>query len=211
MITRSLGPDPNIEVDIEGPHPLEPGDVFLLCSDGLSGPVEDPELGAASPANFHPKDACRYLLQPGQPPRRSRQHHRVDRPDRPLGRALGRTTRSGPGRRRATPSNNGKKGGWMKGHLDQVRGLLGASQEEGQPRPSPSASVPELRLPDRPRGWSTDWPSRSGRPSRSRSSRPGPSTGPSSPSPQAGGPRRLRARRGKLRSCLEGLWAESIE
>jgi serine/threonine protein phosphatase PrpC len=61
VITRSLGPDPNIEVDIEGPHPVEPGDVFLLCSDGLSGHIEDPELGVFA-ANFHPKDACRYLV-----------------------------------------------------------------------------------------------------------------------------------------------------
>jgi len=61
VITRSLGPDPNIEVDIEGPLPVEQGDVFLLCSDGLSGPVEDAELGAFA-GNFHPKNACRYLL-----------------------------------------------------------------------------------------------------------------------------------------------------
>jgi PPM family protein phosphatase len=61
VITRSLGPDPNIEVDLEGPLPVEPGDVFLLCSDGLSGPVEDAELGAFA-ANFHPKNACRYLV-----------------------------------------------------------------------------------------------------------------------------------------------------
>ena len=62
VITRSLGPDPSVEVDIEGPLPVEPGDVFLLCSDGLSGLVEDPELGALG-GNFHPRDACRYLLQ----------------------------------------------------------------------------------------------------------------------------------------------------
>jgi protein phosphatase len=61
VITRSLGPDPNIEVDIEGPLPVEIGDVFLLCSDGLSGLVENPELGAFA-GNFHPKNACRYLL-----------------------------------------------------------------------------------------------------------------------------------------------------
>ena len=61
VITRSLGPDPTVEVDIEGPLPVEPGDVYLLCSDGLSGPVADPELGAFA-SQFHPKDACRYLL-----------------------------------------------------------------------------------------------------------------------------------------------------
>lgn len=61
VITRSLGPEAEIEVDIEGPLPVELGDVFLLCSDGLSGPVEDHELGAFA-GNFHPRDACRYLV-----------------------------------------------------------------------------------------------------------------------------------------------------
>ncbi len=61
VITRSLGPDPSVEVDIEGPLAVEPNDVFLLCSDGLSGPVSDPELGVFA-ENFHPKDACRYLI-----------------------------------------------------------------------------------------------------------------------------------------------------
>lgn len=62
VITRSLGPEADIEVDLEGPLVVRPGDVFLLCSDGLSGPVTDPELGAFA-ENFHPRDACRYLLQ----------------------------------------------------------------------------------------------------------------------------------------------------
>jgi len=62
VITRSLGPDPSVEVDIEGPLPVESNDVYLLCSDGLSGLVTDPELGAFA-GNFHPKDACRYLIQ----------------------------------------------------------------------------------------------------------------------------------------------------
>ncbi|QEH36990.1 Serine/threonine phosphatase stp [Aquisphaera giovannonii] len=61
VITRSLGPEPTIEVDIEGPLDVHLGDVYLLCSDGLSGPVEDPELGVFA-GNFHPRDACRYLI-----------------------------------------------------------------------------------------------------------------------------------------------------
>lgn len=44
VITRSLGPTENLVVDIEGPFPLEIGDTFLLCSDGLSGQVEDDEM-----------------------------------------------------------------------------------------------------------------------------------------------------------------------
>jgi PPM family protein phosphatase len=61
VITRSLGPEVEIEVDVEGPLAVEFGDVYLLCSDGLSGPVDDEEMGAFA-ANFHPRDACRYLI-----------------------------------------------------------------------------------------------------------------------------------------------------
>jgi PPM family protein phosphatase len=46
IITRSLGPNATVAVDLEGPHPIEPGDTFLLCSDGLSGQVTDAEIGA---------------------------------------------------------------------------------------------------------------------------------------------------------------------
>lgn len=45
IITRSLGPSESVEVDVEGPFPLAPGDTFLICSDGLSGQVEDQEIG----------------------------------------------------------------------------------------------------------------------------------------------------------------------
>ena len=61
VITRSLGPEPNIEVDVEGPLAVQLADVFLLCSDGLSGPVDDHEIGAFA-GHFHPRDACRYLI-----------------------------------------------------------------------------------------------------------------------------------------------------
>ncbi len=45
IITRSLGPHSEVQVDLEGPFPLEVGDTFLLCSDGLSGQVSDEEIG----------------------------------------------------------------------------------------------------------------------------------------------------------------------
>lgn len=44
VITRSLGPNADVQIDIEGPFELELGDKFLLCSDGLTGQVEDVEI-----------------------------------------------------------------------------------------------------------------------------------------------------------------------
>ncbi len=61
IIHRCLGPQPVVQVDIEGPHPILPGDIFLLCSDGLSGQVDDPELGVVA-SLLPPDEACRFLV-----------------------------------------------------------------------------------------------------------------------------------------------------
>lgn len=61
VITRSLGPNPNVQIDLEGPHAIAEGDVYLLCSDGLTGRVEDAELGAILAA-IPPAEAAQALL-----------------------------------------------------------------------------------------------------------------------------------------------------
>jgi protein phosphatase len=61
VIVRSLGPEPLVEVDIEGPHLVRAGDIYLLCSDGLSGQMSDTEMGAIA-SLLPPAEACRVLI-----------------------------------------------------------------------------------------------------------------------------------------------------
>ena len=61
VITRSLGPNPSVQVDLEGPFPVAVGDTFLLCSDGLSGPVNDEEMGILLHC-LPPAEAARTLI-----------------------------------------------------------------------------------------------------------------------------------------------------
>lgn len=61
VITRSLGPEANVEVDIEGPHPVLPGDTFLLCSDGLTAHLNDAEIGMIC-SELGPNEASRLLV-----------------------------------------------------------------------------------------------------------------------------------------------------
>jgi len=61
IITRSMGPHGRLEVDLEGPFPVEEGDVFVLCSDGLSGQVADEEIGVFA-ATLAPEAAAGAML-----------------------------------------------------------------------------------------------------------------------------------------------------
>jgi protein phosphatase len=62
VIVRSLGPDPLVQVDVEGPYTLESGDTFVLCSDGLSNQVPPEEIGAV--VSVLPiEEAARFLIE----------------------------------------------------------------------------------------------------------------------------------------------------
>jgi protein phosphatase len=43
VITRALGPEPSVQVDVE-PYDARAGDLFMLCSDGLTSMVHEPKL-----------------------------------------------------------------------------------------------------------------------------------------------------------------------
>jgi len=61
VITRSIGFEPSVSADCGGPIALAPGDVVLLCSDGLYRVVREEEF--ASVASFYTADsAARELI-----------------------------------------------------------------------------------------------------------------------------------------------------
>lgn len=63
VITRAIGVDSGLEVDtLEPPLPVVAGDRFLLCSDGLSGPVSDEQIAAILSNEPIPERACRRLV-----------------------------------------------------------------------------------------------------------------------------------------------------
>lgn len=63
ILTRCLGAEHAVEADVlPAPLPLEPGDVVLLCSDGLTNVLEDAEIAALA-ARRSPSAYCRALVE----------------------------------------------------------------------------------------------------------------------------------------------------
>lgn len=61
-IYRTVGDKPQVEVDVFKVG-LQPDDVLLLCSDGLSGMVEDPQIQEVVLNSPNPQTACEKLVQ----------------------------------------------------------------------------------------------------------------------------------------------------
>jgi protein phosphatase len=63
IVTRAVGILPEVQVDVvTTPEPAAPGDTFIVCSDGLHGPVGEPDLArlAAGPSL---DEACGALIE----------------------------------------------------------------------------------------------------------------------------------------------------
>jgi protein phosphatase len=61
IITRALGPEPDVDVDVQT-VPAAPGDVFLLCSDGLTTMVDEERIAAVLSAAGSMREAVRELV-----------------------------------------------------------------------------------------------------------------------------------------------------
>ena len=61
VITRALGMQDQVVVDLQHDEP-GPGDVYILCSDGLSGMVTDDEIEKIVVQNPDIRDACTKLI-----------------------------------------------------------------------------------------------------------------------------------------------------
>lgn len=63
IVTRALGTQPIVEVDVvKSPIPIQTGDVFVLCSDGLYDLVMDSDI-AKLVTEHNPSDACQLLIE----------------------------------------------------------------------------------------------------------------------------------------------------
>jgi protein phosphatase len=69
VLQRSMGVGEDVEIDIRGPFPVQEGDVFILCSDGLHGLVKEDELKdiARLPLRAAADEYVRRALQRGAP------------------------------------------------------------------------------------------------------------------------------------------------
>jgi serine/threonine protein phosphatase PrpC len=62
VVTRAVGLDPQVPVDLPEPLELEAGDQVLLCTDGLTEVVGDERIAAVLASQADGDDACRALI-----------------------------------------------------------------------------------------------------------------------------------------------------
>ena len=131
IITRALGPEPEVEVDVQT-VPARPGDVFLLCSDGLTTMLDEERIAELLAGATDLDDAAvRALVDEA-----NRAGGRDNITASPSGSTTPRRRRSPTSRRRW--SARGRRGGGP----DRDRGRRGAPR-----RPRRDGARPRRRGP----------------------------------------------------------------
>ncbi len=70
VLQRSMGVGEDVEIDVSGPLPVQEGDIFILCSDGLHGLVKERELleiATSLPLESTANEFVRRALERGAP------------------------------------------------------------------------------------------------------------------------------------------------
>jgi protein phosphatase len=62
VVTRALGGESRLEVDVCEIE-VEPGDLYLLCSDGLTTMLSDGEIERYARADSAPREVCKALIE----------------------------------------------------------------------------------------------------------------------------------------------------
>lgn len=148
IITRSMGPHDHVAVDLEGPFPVAERDVFVLCSDGLSGQVEDAEIGLLAAA-LSPRDAAAALVglclsagprttSPSSPPVQDSTRRRSPTPRRKRGRSpiRRRRRRHEPDRRSGCwqpPRRGCSACSWRRDSCDRCSAMVYSTRRDAVP------------------------------------------------------------------------------
>jgi protein phosphatase len=84
VLQRSMGVGEDVEIDVSGPLPVQEGDVFILCSDGLHGLLREPEIleiATTLPLEAAANEYVRRALDRGAPDNVTVIVARIARPD----------------------------------------------------------------------------------------------------------------------------------
>jgi len=63
VVTRSMGVQPEVDIDFFGPSTVKAGDTLILCTDGLTGVVGKADLEATVKQNLSAEETARQLVE----------------------------------------------------------------------------------------------------------------------------------------------------
>ena len=135
VITRALGPEGTVDVDTRSVH-ARGGDVYLLCSDGLTTMLSEDEIAALLRQNQRLRDAGGGARRSRQRRGRARQHHGRAAADR------GGAGRSGLARRGTGDAHRRAGGASREPRRSRRRAAPGSGCSRRAPRGAGAADRP---------------------------------------------------------------------